>query len=89
MTTELTTRQNASSMAGRLAKRAAEPLQKLSDRVHVGGDAFACEHGWAIASATGRLGFTRRVYRDPRFDQRTVTRRAPDRTGWRPNARAG
>ncbi len=33
--------------------------ERLSDRAHSGGDAFARQAGW-----------TTRMYRDPRFDQR-------------------
>jgi hypothetical protein len=44
--------------------------RRLSDRVHVGGDAFAGQAGWTTTKATGRFGFEARVYRDPRFAQR-------------------
>jgi hypothetical protein len=45
------------------------PQQRLSDRAHVGGDAFASQAGWTITRTTGQFGFGARVYRDPRFDQ--------------------
>ncbi len=44
--------------------------QRLSDRVHAKGDAFAQQAGWTTTRTTGRLGFSARVYRDPRFAQR-------------------
>jgi hypothetical protein len=44
--------------------------QRLSDRVHARGDAFAQQAGWATTTTTGRFGFGARVYRDPRFSQR-------------------
>jgi hypothetical protein len=44
--------------------------ERLSDRVHAHGDAFAEQTGWATTKTTGRLGFGTRVYRDPRFGQR-------------------
>jgi hypothetical protein len=44
--------------------------QRLSDRVHARGDAFAQQAGWTTTKTTGRLGFGARVYRDPRFAQR-------------------
>jgi hypothetical protein len=47
----------------------------LSDRVFVGGDAFARENGWEITKTTGRVGFGARTYRDPRFGPRTAAAR--------------
>ena len=44
--------------------------ERLSDRVHTQGDAFAEQTGWTTTKTTGRLGFGARVYRDPRFAQR-------------------
>jgi len=44
--------------------------ERLSDRVHAQGDAFAEQAGWATTKTTGRFGFGARVYRDPRFGQR-------------------
>jgi len=43
--------------------------QRLSDRVHARGDAFAQQAGWTATTTTGRFGFGTRVYRDPRFAQ--------------------
>jgi hypothetical protein len=44
--------------------------QRLSDRVHARGDAFAEQAGWTTTTTAGRFGFGTRVYRDPRFGQR-------------------
>ncbi len=44
--------------------------QRLADRVHARGDAFAEQAGWATSTTAGRFGFGARVYRDPRFSQR-------------------
>jgi hypothetical protein len=44
--------------------------ERLSDRVHAHGDAFAEQTGWATTKAAGRFGFGARIYRDPRFGQR-------------------
>jgi hypothetical protein len=44
--------------------------QRLSDRVHARGDAFAEQAGWTTTTTRGRFGFGARVYRDPRFGQR-------------------
>jgi hypothetical protein len=44
--------------------------QRLADRLHAKGDAFAQQAGWTTTTTTGRLGFGARVYRDPRFAQR-------------------
>jgi hypothetical protein len=44
--------------------------ERLSDRVHARGDAFAGQAGWTTTKTTGRFGFGARVYRDPRFGQR-------------------
>ena len=74
--TEITTRRTAGHAPGRLAARIARLRRQLSDRVHVGGDVFAREHGWTITTTTGRLGFSTRSYRDPRFDQRRAAARS-------------
>jgi hypothetical protein len=42
----------------------------LSDRVHAAADERARRYGWEITESTGRLGFSARTYRDPRFDGR-------------------
>jgi hypothetical protein len=44
--------------------------ERLSNRVHAQGDAFAEQAGWTTTKTAGRLGFGARVYRDPRFSQR-------------------
>lgn len=44
--------------------------QRLSDRVHAEGEAFAEQAGWTTTKTAGRFGFGARVYRDPRFAQR-------------------
>ncbi len=71
--TEITARRRVGGMPGRLAVRVARLQRQLSDRMHADGDAFAREHGWAIAETSGRLGFGARVYRDPRFGQHLAT----------------
>jgi len=73
--TEITARRRAGGLPGRLAARVARLQRRLSDRVHADGDAFAREHGWTIATTSGRLGFGTRVYRDPRFGQRRAAAR--------------
>jgi len=50
--------------------RIARIQERLSDRLHAGGDAFARQAGWTTRRKAGRFGFGARVYRDPRFDQR-------------------
>jgi hypothetical protein len=58
--------------------------QRLADRVHARGDAFAEQAGWATTTTAGRFGFGARVYRDPRFGQRQATAtRAAQSTGAR------
>jgi hypothetical protein len=44
--------------------------ERLSDRVHAQGDAFAEQTGWTTTKTPGGFGFGARVYRDPRFGQR-------------------
>ena len=44
--------------------------ERLSNRVHAQGDAFAEQTGWTTTKTAGRFGFGARVYRDPRFSQR-------------------
>jgi hypothetical protein len=73
--TEMAVCRRAGGMPGRLAVRVARLQRQLSDRVHAGGDAFARERGWTIATTTGRLGFGTRVYRDPRFGPRPAAAR--------------
>jgi hypothetical protein len=47
-------------------------LERLSERIHAGGDATARENGWEITRATGRFGFGARIYHDPRFAHRAL-----------------
>jgi hypothetical protein len=64
--------------------------RQLSDRIFADGDAFARERGWEITKTTGRLGFSARSYRDPRFGHRAAAaRQGPECTGGRPDARSG
>jgi hypothetical protein len=46
--------------------------QQLSDRIHADGDVYARQNGWTVTPVTGRFGFSGRIYRDPRFDQRAT-----------------
>lgn len=65
-------------------------VQRLSDRLHADGDAFARQQGWMITKASGRLGFVARTYRDPRFGERTAAvHQDPQCPGGKPNARTG
>jgi hypothetical protein len=57
------------SPAARISAWIGKRQQELSDRAHASGDKFAAEAGWTVTTATGRLGFGARRYRDPRFDQ--------------------
>ncbi len=72
MTTQIAACRNVGSAYRRLAAWIARAQRGFSGRVHAGGDAFACQHGWAITTTTGRFGFGGRVYRDPRFGQRAA-----------------
>jgi hypothetical protein len=54
--------------------------ERLSDRVHAQGDAFAEQTGWTTTKTAGRLGFGARVYRDPRFGQRQAEAREAARS---------
>ena len=58
------------AVVARLSAAIARWQQRLSRRVHAAGDAAAREHGWTITETRGRLGFSGRVYRDPRFATR-------------------
>lgn len=50
-----------------LPERVKDRRQRLSDRVHRLGDAYAHAHGWTVTPTTGRLGMGARTYHDPRF----------------------
>jgi hypothetical protein len=45
-------------------------LQKLGNRAHARGDAFALAAGWTVTMTHGPLGLSGRTYRDPRFGAR-------------------
>jgi hypothetical protein len=84
--TDIATRRSAEGGTGRVLARIARLQWRLSDPIHAHGDVFARQHGWAITTTTGRLGFGGRVYHDPRFTEcapgaRRGDPRGPD-TGW-------
>jgi hypothetical protein len=87
MTTTSATGQRPTGLT-RLATAAIARLQRLSDRVHRRGDALARERRWEITRTTGRLGISRRYYRDPRFAARASgtahSQRVPTRTDCAP-----
>jgi hypothetical protein len=70
--TQAITPRHSRRILSRLATWTARTLERLSDRIHAGGDATARENGWEITRATGRFGFGARVYHDPRFAYRTL-----------------
>jgi hypothetical protein len=70
--TQTTTSRRPCRPLSRLAAWATRPLERLSDRIHAGGEAIARQHGWEITRDTGRLGFGARTYHDPRFTQRSL-----------------
>jgi hypothetical protein len=70
--TQAITSCHPSRLLRRLAAWAARPLERLSDRIHAGGEAVARQHGWEITRTTGRLGLGTRTYHDPRFSQRAL-----------------
>jgi hypothetical protein len=70
--TQAITSRHLSRLLSRLAAWAARPLERLSDRIHAGGEAIAREHGWEITRDTGRFGLGVRTYHDPRFTQRAL-----------------
>jgi hypothetical protein len=70
--TQAITSRHPSRLLSRLAAWTTRPLERLSDRIHAGGDAIARQHGWEITRATGRLGLGTRTYHDPRFTQRAL-----------------
>ena len=45
--------------------------QRLPDRLRAEDDAFARKAGWTISTTRGVFGLAGRMYRDPRFGQRT------------------
>jgi hypothetical protein len=61
-----------SRLLSRLAGWAARTLERLSDRIHAGGEAIARQQGWEITRTTGRLGLGTRTYHDPRFTHRSI-----------------
>ncbi len=65
--------------------------QRLSDKVHAAGDAYACVQGWEIRASTGRFGFGAREYRDARFATRAAAtaRDLPGSSKIRPLAELG
>jgi hypothetical protein len=65
-------RHRGSWLLSRLAAWAARPLERLSDRIHAGGEAIARSNGWEITRSTGRFGFGARIYHDPRFASRAA-----------------
>ena len=88
--TQTATRRHADSVPRRLAGWIVRLQRQLSDRIFADGDAFARERGWEITKTTGRLGFSARSYRDPRFGHRAAAaRQGPECTGWRSDARSG
>jgi hypothetical protein len=68
--TQAITSRHPSRLLSRLAGWVARPLERLSDRIHAGGEATARQHGWEITRTAGRLGLGVRTYHDPRFTQR-------------------
>jgi hypothetical protein len=68
--TQAITSRHLSRLLSHLAAWTARPLERLSDRIHAGGEAIARENGWEITRATGRFGLGARTYHDPRFSQR-------------------
>jgi hypothetical protein len=70
--TQAITSRNPSRSLSRLAAWTTRPLERLSDRIHAGGEAIARQHGWEITRASGRLGLGARTYHDPRFTQRAL-----------------
>jgi hypothetical protein len=70
--TQAVSSRDPSRLLSRLAAWAVRPLERLSDRIHAGGEAIARQHGWEITRATGRLGLGARTYHDPRFTQRAL-----------------
>jgi hypothetical protein len=70
--TQAITPRHPSRLLSRLAAWTTRPLERLSDRLHAGGEAIARQHGWEITRATGRLGLGARTYHDPRFTQQAL-----------------
>jgi hypothetical protein len=70
-----------SRLLSRLTAWTAKPLERLSDRIHSGGEAIARRNGWEITRATGRFGLGIRTYHDPRFARYAVgtDHRSPER----------
>jgi hypothetical protein len=68
--TQMTARRTRTRLLARARTQIARKQRKVSDRVHQAADRDARARGWTVTPATGRLGFSGRTYRDPRFDQR-------------------
>jgi hypothetical protein len=56
-----------------LGDRIRNAKRQISDQVHCTADAFAGAQGWTVAHRTGRFGMGARIYRDPRFDTRSLS----------------
>jgi hypothetical protein len=70
--TQAITSRHPSRLLSRLAAWATRPLERLSDRIHAGGEAIARQHGWEISRSAGRFGLGARTYHDPRFTHRSL-----------------
>jgi hypothetical protein len=75
--TQAITSRHPSRLLSRLATWTTRPLERLSDRIHAGGEATARQNGWEITRATGRLGLGARTYHDPRFTHLAADRGGP------------
>jgi hypothetical protein len=89
--TQAITSRHLSRLLSRLAAWTTRPLERLSDRIHAGGEAIARQHGWEVTRATGRLGLGARTYHDPRFTQRALGtgHSDPGRTRLQPDPQPG
>jgi hypothetical protein len=67
MTEHITT---APAHRPRIADLVRTPGRKLSDRLHATADDHARALGWEVTETPGLLGFTGRIYHDPRFAAR-------------------
>jgi hypothetical protein len=65
--TQAATSRHSGRLLSRLAAWTARPLERLSDRIHAGGDAIARKNGWEITREKRSFGFSARTYHDPRF----------------------
>jgi hypothetical protein len=57
-------------IAARISAWARHRRHELSVRIYAAADDRARRYGWTVTETTGRFGFERRSYRDPRFDAR-------------------